>query len=105
MHLQVLLEILVTEEAPGSLVTLQTSFLREQWASLDLTQVFTILITIVVISMTPHDLVVFRSCARYGAALANERRLHQPRPVLSSSKVTISIGISISADIIFVSIF
>ena len=104
MHLQVLLEILVTEEAPGSLVTLQTSFLREQWASLDLTQVFTtILITL--ISMTPHDLVVFRSCARYGAALANERRLHQPGPVLSSSKVTISIGISISADIVFVSIF
>ena len=103
MHLQVLLEILVTEEAPGSLVTLQTSFLREQWASLDLTQVFTILITL--ISMTPHDLVVFRSCARYGAALANERRLHQPGPVLSSSKVTISIGISISADIIFASIF
>ena len=82
---QVHLEILVTEGAQGSLVTLLTSFLREQWASLDLTQVG--IITILKKMYRPHDLVVFRSCPRYGAAVANERRLHQPGPVLSSSKV------------------
>ena len=41
---QVHLEILVTEVALASLGTLQTSFPREQWASLDLTQV-TVFIT------------------------------------------------------------
>ena len=53
MHLQVLLEILVTEEAPGSLVTLQTSFLREQWVSLDLIQVTVVNVAIL---KTDNDL-------------------------------------------------